>query len=150
MTGVAKLEDHLGFWLRFVSNHVSQAFATKLAEHDITVAEWVVVRSLHGKEPTAPSQVAQVLGMTKGAITKLADRLIAKGLVLRRASLDDGRAQTLALTPPGSKLVPKLAALADTNDAQFFGELSVADRRHLERILRQMVQRMNMTAAPTD
>lgn len=133
-----------------LSNHVSQAFAAKLADHDITVAEWVVVRSLHAKEPTAPSQIAQILGLTKGAITKLADRLIAKGFVLRRASLDDGRAQTLALTSAGAKLVPKLAAMADANDAQFFGELSATDRRHLERIFRQMVQRMNMTATPTD
>ena len=32
----------------------------------------------------------------------------------------DGRAQTLALTPAGRALTPRLAVLADANDAEFF------------------------------
>lgn len=73
---VPELTAHLGHWLRSVSNHVSYAFARKLATRDVTVAERVLLRVLHGRELTPPSQVA--VGMTRGAITKLADRLIAK------------------------------------------------------------------------
>ena len=40
------LETHLGYWLRFVSNHVSHAFSLKLQARDVTVAEWVVLREL--------------------------------------------------------------------------------------------------------
>jgi MarR family transcriptional regulator, lower aerobic nicotinate degradation pathway regulator len=60
------------------------------------------------------------MGMTRGAITKLADRPINKSLIVRKANRDDGRAQTLAPTPQGTSLVPDLAALADRNDAGFF------------------------------
>ena len=74
--------------------------------------------------------------MTRGAITKLADRLINKSLILREADSRDGRAQTLALTPRGSGLVPELAALADQNDAEFFGDLTKAERETLERLLK--------------
>ncbi|MEO9341027.1 hypothetical protein ABFT80_26905 [Mesorhizobium sp. SB112] len=38
---------------------------------------------------------------------------MAKSLITRDASADDGRAQTLVLTEPGIDLVPELAALAD-------------------------------------
>ncbi len=147
---VSDLTAHLGFWLRTVSNHVSHAFAGRLAAQGVTVAEWVMMRALYGKDPMPPSRVADEMGMTRGAITKLADRLIGKSLIVRRADSEDGRAQTLALTPQGSRLVPKLAALADRNDAEFFGGLSRAERDTLERLLKRLVEQGRMTAMPID
>lgn len=145
---VSDLTAHLGFWMRMVSNHVSHAFAGKVAEKGVTVAEWALMRTLYEKPPTAPSRLAEQMGMTRGAITKLADRLIAKALVGREASVDDGRAQTLALTTRGSALVPELAALADRNDTEFFDCLSADERRTLEVLLRRMVERHRLTATP--
>jgi DNA-binding MarR family transcriptional regulator len=144
------LTAHLGFWLRIVSNHVSYAFAGKLAAKGVTAAEWVMMRAMYGKAPTPPSRVADEMGMTRGAITKLADRLINKSLIIRKPDSDDGRAQTLALTPRGSSLVPELAALADQNDAQFFGGLSRAERETLERLLKRLVEHGQMTAMPIE
>jgi MarR family transcriptional regulator, lower aerobic nicotinate degradation pathway regulator len=147
---ISDLTDHLGYWLRAVSNHVSHSFAAKLAHHDITVAEWVVMRALYGQEPMAPSRVAAKIGMTKGAITKLADRLIAKSLVVRRWDDDDGRAQTLELAKDGTDLMPRLASLADKNDADFFGALPISERKSLERTLRTLAARWNITIAPIE
>jgi DNA-binding MarR family transcriptional regulator len=146
----AELTDHLGYWLRQVSNHVTHAFARKLAGKDVTVAEWALMRVLHGREPTSPSQVADDMGMTRGAITKLADRLAAKALIARDASPDDGRSHTLRLTPPGSALVPELAALADRNEAECFAHLSARDRAALLRILKTTTTRLGLTTTPVD
>jgi DNA-binding MarR family transcriptional regulator len=147
---VSDLTAHLGFWLRLVSNHVSHAFAAKLADKDVTVAEWTLMRALYGKQPTSPSRLADEMGMTRGAITKLADRLIGKSLIVREASPEDGRAQTLALTRHGAGLVPELAELADRNDAEFFGHLTAAERETLELLLKRMAERGHMTAMPTE
>lgn len=147
---VSALTEHLGYRLRIVSNHVSQAFAAKLAARGVTVAEWVVMRSLYGKNPTASSRVAAEIGMTRGAVTKLADRLIAKSLAVRRSNAEDGRSQTLALTKRGSELVPELARLADRNDAEFFDLLSADERKRLERLLKRLVDGFQMTAIPID
>ena len=89
MTEVTELEAHIGYRLRQVSNHVSLGFARKLAVEDVTAAEWVLMRMLYDKPPTPPSRVAEAMGFTRGAITKLADRLIAKGLVVREAGAND-------------------------------------------------------------
>ena len=144
------LTAHLGFWLRTVSNHVSHAFAGKLAAKGVTAAEWVMMRALYGKAPLPPSRIANEIGMTRGAITKLADRLINKSLIIRKADRDDGRSQTLALTPWGKSLVPELAALADQNDAEFFGDLTKAERETLERLLKRLVEHGHMTAIPIE
>lgn len=145
---VPELTAHIGFWLRKVSNHVSQAFAAKLAGKDVTVAEWSLMRALYGKEPIPPSRLAEEMGMSRGAITKLADRLIAKSLLAREASGSDGRAQTLALTTRGSALIPDLAALADRNEAEFFDSLTPGERETLRRLLQNLAMRGHMTAMP--
>src|SRR5580704_8608408 len=96
----AALESHLGFWLRLVSNHVSHAFAQRLEALGVTVVEWVLLRELYDGE-RAPSSLAERMGMTRGAITKLADRLARRGLIGRKADARDGRAQLLTLTGQG-------------------------------------------------
>jgi DNA-binding MarR family transcriptional regulator len=144
----AAFADHLGYWLRYVSNHVSHAFALKLEASGVTVAEWVLLRELYDAEALPPSRIADRLGMTRGAITKLADRLIAKSLIAREADAEDGRAQTLGLTRRGEKLVPELAALADANDAEFFADLTREERAGLERLLKKIVERRGLLGIP--
>lgn len=144
------LTAHLGYWLRYVSNHVSQAFARKVEAHGVTVAECVLMRQLLEVEALAPSRLAERMGMTRGAITKLAARLIVKSLLARAADPEDGRAQTLALTTAGRALVPKLAALADANDAEFFDHLTSKDRAALLRVLRGIVEKRGLQSLPVD
>lgn len=146
--GSAGLHDHLGFWLRLVSNHVSAAFARRLDGMGVTVAEWVMLRELFDATPLPPSRLADRMGMTRGAISKLADRLLDKGLLARTADPDDGRAHTLALTEAGRSLVPTLARLADQNEAEFFAILTAEEKQALEAALRRVVADRGLTGAP--
>lgn len=149
-TAVSPLEAHLGYWLRFVSNQVSHAFSLKLAARDVTVAEWVVMRELYACDAVVPSTLADRIGMTRGAISKLADRLAAKALVVRTTSDEDRRYQALALTAKGRALVPKLAALADQNNSEFFGHLSAAERQSIEKVMREIVHRHGLKSVPVE
>lgn len=144
------LSRHLGYWLRYVSNHVSQGFARKVEAHGVTVAEWVLMRQLLEVEALAPSRLAENMGMTRGAVSKLADRLIAKSLLARAANPHDGRGQTLSLTRAGRSMVPKLAALADANDAEFFDHLAPKERALLFGLLRGIVERRGLKSLPVD
>jgi DNA-binding MarR family transcriptional regulator len=144
------LRSHIGFWLRYVSNHVSHAFAQKLLDSGVTVAEWVILREMFDREGTAPSGLAEITGLTRGAISKLADRLIAKQLLARTHARDDRRYQTLALTTAGRILVPTLANLADENDEQFFAALSPKQRKRLLNTLKKLVQANHLSTLPTE
>ena len=70
--------------------------------------------------------------------------------MVRDADPNDGRAQTLALTPKGRKLVPKLATIADANDAEFFDDLAQSDRTALLRILQGIVEKRALKSLPVD
>lgn len=156
MSPVADLTAHTGYWLRLLSNAVSQDFARKLAAEGVTVAEWCVLRVLYdGDGPDeghglAPSALADRLGLTRGAVSKLADRLLAKGLVLRVADPQDGRAHRLYLSPAGRARVPVLAAIADRNDADYFGALTPAEHDRLLRMLKGLAARRGLKQVPLD
>jgi DNA-binding MarR family transcriptional regulator len=147
---VPELTHHLGYWLRHLSNHVTYAFARKLAGRDVTVSEWALMRVLYDREPVPPSQLADDMGLTRSAISKLADRLIGKALIAREPNHNDGRAHTLRLTKEGTAYVPELARLADQNEADCFAKMPAADRATLERILKEAVVRLGITAIPIE
>lgn len=147
---VSPLETHLGYWLRSVSNHVSRAFKTKVEAHGVTVAEWVVMRALFDADGIKPSVLSEHLGLTRGAISKLVDRLVAKQLVLCHVDLHDRRAQVLHLSDAGRTLVPTLAQLADENDAEMFAPLDPATRARLLATLQELAHHHALEGSPID
>lgn len=150
MTLTSELTDHTGFWMRMVSNAVSQEFSRKVTAEGVTVAEWTFLRVLYDMDPTPPSVLADRMGMTKGAISKLADRLLAKDLITRSENPQDKRAHSLSLTREGRAKVPVLAALADENDAEFFGVLTKDERAALNLVLKALAERRGLKTTPVD
>jgi DNA-binding MarR family transcriptional regulator len=145
----SNLESHTGFWLRFVSNHVSHSFARKLANTGVTVAEWVILRELFDAGETSPSQLAASSGLTRGAVSKLVDRLLHKDFVTRAEASEDRRFQDVKLTAAGRALLPRLAALADQNDEECFSHLSAKEREVLVTTLRKLVAANKLKKIPT-
>ncbi|MEY4764858.1 MAG: hypothetical protein RI907_1531 [Pseudomonadota bacterium] len=145
----APLEAHLGFWLRFVSNHVSARFQSLLEAQGVTVTEWVALRTLWSQDETTHAELIQTLGITKGAASKLVTRLEARGLAQRHLAEGSAREQSLRLSAAGKRLVPKLASLADANDAHFFGHLPVKERQALMRAMQALVQHHQLQDLPT-
>lgn len=133
------LEDHLGYWLRFVSNHVSLSFAKRLAEYDLGIGEWVVLNKVQERGALSPAEIAELAGVTRGAASKLLDRLISKQLILREASLSDRRYQKISLSVAGEKLLPLLVKEAENNEQEFFGHLPACQRAQLIDLLRNIV-----------
>lgn len=145
------LKSHIGYRMRIVSNAVSHTFARKLAAHDVTVAEWVILREMYSQKGiTAPSAVADITGLTRGAVSKLIDRLLGKGLVTRAESVSDRRYQDIQLTSKATKLIPKLAKIADENDASFFSHLSMNEKNLLLEILIQLAEHHKLKINPID
>ena len=146
---VSRLEDHLGYWLRVVSNNVSTSFARRLEAHGVSVSEWVALRKLYD-QPAAISisALAESMGMTKAPVSRLVERLVQKELIDRQDSRNDGRAQQIWLSYMGRKLVPKLAAIANENDDAFFGDLPVNARIALTELMRRIAEESRLTQIP--
>ncbi|MCG6145386.1 MarR family winged helix-turn-helix transcriptional regulator [Leptospira bandrabouensis] len=145
------LKSHLGYHLRVVSNVVSHSFAKKLESLDVTVAEWVILREMYSyKTNTSPSVIAEITGLSRGAVSKLIDRLLNKGLVSREEASEDRRYQDIKLTKAGVKLVPRLSEVADENDSTFFSLLSKSEKEELRKTLIKLTSAHKLNLTPIE
>ena len=146
---IGEIDSYLGYWLRFVSNQVTSVFQQKLSEKGVTVAEWVALRFLYAYAPCSQSKLSEEMGIDKGSISRIADRLEKMGL-LKRMEGEDRRAFSIRLTPLGLKLVPELAKIAEENDSFFFDHLTKKEVELMSRILKDLVNRHGLSAKPLD
>ena len=145
-----QLESHLGYWLRRVSNAVSGTFARALQEKQTSVAEWVLLRELHERGQTAPGELADCLGLTRGAVSKIVDKLDAKGWIQTEAKEGDRRFRLLSLTRAGRRNLPVLAEIADQNDARYFDCLSATEKSTLRELLAKLTEHNRIHDVPTE
>jgi DNA-binding MarR family transcriptional regulator len=133
---VADVSQSLDLLLRAAGETLAARIAARSAGHGVSGAEAALMRVLFEGGPARPSVVAQRLGVTRGAVSRLADALRAKRLVVRaRNPGGDRRTQTLALTGAGALLVPALAQVAQEETAAMLPGLGEAERRSLAALL---------------
>lgn len=137
---ISGLEAHLGFWMRRVSNSVSGSFVRCLKDQQASAAEWVLLRELFERGEATPKDMAELLGMTRGAVSKIVDKLETKAWISVKGTPLDGRVQVLSLTRAGRRVVPLMAKIADQNDERFFRCLTSNERDALRKLLVKLTE----------
>jgi MarR family transcriptional regulator, organic hydroperoxide resistance regulator len=98
--------------LSFLVRHAHRAFVTKLADrlipHDVSVAEWAVLRMLWQQEGLTQVSLADRMRMQKSSLTSVLNNLERKGLMRRTRRGDDRRKHHLFLTQHGRGLKAEL------------------------------------------
>lgn len=147
---ISDLESHLGYWLRRVSNAVSGGFSRGLQAKQTSVAEWVLLRELYKRDRAASGELAATVGLTRGAVSKVVDKLEAKGWVQAEGREGDSRFRVLSLTRAGFRNLPVLAKIADQNDESFFDCLSAREKNILRDLLIKIAEHNRIHDVPTE
>lgn len=124
--------------------------ARELQKEGVSAAEWVALRLTFGEKKRTSGDLATLTGMTRSAVSKVVEKLESKELVSRKANPDDSRVQWLVLTKEGERLVPRLAAVADRNDAHFFDCLTKTEKAELRRVLEKLAEAHGLRDVPVD
>ena len=84
-----------------------------LAPLELSSAQFIVIVNLAGREgATSASELCKGISYDAGAMTRMLDRLEAKGLVRRTRSPDDRRLVNLELTAAGEAAYPRLREIS--------------------------------------
>ena len=94
--------------------------------------------------------MAEALTVTRGAISKIIDKLQAKKWITSTIRPEDNRVQLLSLTAAGRRVVPRLAEMADHNDARFFGSLKETERQVLRDLLMKLADHHHIHDVPVE
>ncbi|WCO65341.1 MarR family transcriptional regulator [Iamia majanohamensis] len=90
-----------------VTSGLSRLFADQIADHDLTPSEFEVLIRL-ARSPASQlrmNDLAHQIGLSSSGLTRLADRLEGRALLVRRPCPDDGRGAYAQLTDDGHELM---------------------------------------------
>jgi DNA-binding MarR family transcriptional regulator len=140
------LQLHSASLLSRVGRAQTTALDRQFAELGVTTQQAALL--IHASpEPVMPSNLTEALGTDTAGMTRLVDRLEAKGLVHRRRRLDDRRAVVIELTGDGRMLLPRLAPVFGRVTAQLFDGFSTEDVEHLLSMCKRMLANLDLTAS---
>ena len=131
--------DSVGYLLNQVMTSMRRQVEQAMTAHDLTAAQWYPLWKLKRDGPGTAQELARDMDIDAGAMTRLIDRLAAKGLVRRLRCDTDRRRVWLELTPAGQAVaghVPQV--LADVNNA-YLRDFSRDEWQQLKALLRRML-----------
>jgi DNA-binding MarR family transcriptional regulator len=133
-----------GSLLHRVARDLATALDRQLTPFGITAQQAALL--LHAsRQQSSPSQLMTALGTDTAGMTKLTDRLAAKGLIERHQNPQDRRSILIALTQDGQALVPRLGPVFGRVTRQLFNGFST----HEIGILTTTLERMRGNLATT-
>lgn len=132
-------EESVGYLMRRVVAAIGQGVDRRLEPVGLTNAQWVPLLKLHLGHASTVAELARGCEVDAGSMTRMLDRLEAKGLVQRVRSTADRRVVQVELTDVGKQAARQIpAALCDVQNAHLAG-VSRADWDHLKATLRRML-----------
>jgi MarR family transcriptional regulator, multiple antibiotic resistance protein MarR len=111
-----------------------------LAPLEISAAQYTIISVLAKYGVDSAAQLCKDLSYDAGAMTRMIDRLEAKGLVNRRRCPEDRRLMKLELTEEGLAALPKLRECSVRVLNRLLRGFSLAEARQLEGFMVRMLQ----------
>jgi DNA-binding MarR family transcriptional regulator len=125
-----------------ISRFFEQSMAETFARFGLNRGEFDVLVSLRRAGAGArlsPTELAQSLLLSSGAMTNRVDRLETAGLVRRKPDPRDGRGVLVSLTDKGARVVDVALTAHIANEEQLLSPLSRTQRAQLAHLLRRLL-----------
>ena len=111
----------------------------RLAPLEMSAAQYIIMANLAGPEPKSASDLCKGISYDAGAMTRMLDRLEAKGLIRRMRSAQDRRLMHLELTDEGRAAYPRMREMSMAVANRFLRGFTRAEARQLESLLARML-----------
>jgi DNA-binding MarR family transcriptional regulator len=99
-----RINESIGYLLKQLRVAIERAVDAEMAEHDLTGVQWGPLLMIDQGLGSTAAEIARIGCVDTGAVTRMLDRLEAKGLVRRSKCPKDGRVVQLELTAEGQRL----------------------------------------------
>lgn len=104
------IHQSVGYWAGQLSRTMEAEFSRRLAPHGLTRMSYAVLGAMVFDEKTTPSGIADFLGLDRGAVTRLLDKLEEQDLIRRDRDQSDRRSVSTRVTSNGETLANEMLA----------------------------------------
>lgn len=128
-----------GYLMRQILNSVAHQVTRELEPSGLTNAQWVPMLKLYLGCASTVAELARECNLDAGSMTRLLDRLEAKGLCRRIRSSEDRRVVNLELTPAGSDAAKEIPVVLSRVQNAHLAGFSVDEWLLLKSYLRRIL-----------
>ncbi|WMD21478.1 MarR family transcriptional regulator [Achromobacter seleniivolatilans] len=129
----------LGFMVTSVRGAIHEALERELAPFELTTPQYVVLNCLAKGWGRTLSDFCRVLAYDSGAMTRLLDRIAAKGFIRRVENEADRRSYLIELTEQGQAALPRALAACDVAMRRLLTGFSEDDAQTLHKLLSRVL-----------
>ncbi|WP_054653811.1 MarR family winged helix-turn-helix transcriptional regulator [Secundilactobacillus silagei] len=112
-------DDSIVKWLIIAGRQVSQHLGQQLARLNVSASQYYYLLKIHDNPGLTQKDLIEAEFINPSNVTRAIKQLVEQGLVDRRRSIKDKRAQVLQLTPEGQRIYPQIKAILDREEALF-------------------------------
>ncbi|MEO8248908.1 MAG: MarR family transcriptional regulator [Burkholderiales bacterium] len=134
-----KPEDSIGLPMRQILTSIAQEVQRGMGDEHPTFPQWVPLYKLHLGHANTVAELARGCQLDAGAMTRLLDRLEAKGLCRRVRSASDRRVVHIELTDDGRSAAQQIPAILSRVQNEHLAGFSVQEWRMLQDFLRRIL-----------
>ena len=134
------VDDYLPALLAQATQLISGEFHRVVKAKGVTVSEWRVLATLAGGEPLSIGALAQVTVTKQPTLTRVLDRMEARGEVKRIPHGEDRRITLVAITPAGNRLVSGLIRMAREHEHRVLEPFGLQRAADLKATLKRMIE----------
>lgn len=102
------LEQHPFFWFTQVLDRRDRELAAALKADGLRAPEWRILATLHSRNRLSMSELADLTSIDRTTLSRVADRMVRAGWVMRLTDASDARVTRLALTASGERLFARI------------------------------------------
>jgi MarR family transcriptional regulator, organic hydroperoxide resistance regulator len=143
----AFIDGYLAYLLARASHLISAEFHVVVRRARLPVLQWRVLATLADGQMLSIGEVAQVVLIPQSTLTRVAERMVQAGLLVRATDANDRRFTRIRLSANGLKLAGKLVQQARAHEAAVVQALGQADAQALKRILGGLIEQHAAPAA---
>ncbi len=127
------VDDYLAALLAQASKLISTEFHAVVQAAGFSVSEWRILASLIGSPGISTGGLAQLSVSKQPTVTRLLDRMEAKGYVERFAHESDRRITLVRITPAGQTIVADLIEQAKEHERRVLAPIGLKRAEALHR-----------------
>ncbi len=133
----------VGYLMHRISAALVQELERQFEPSGLTNAQWKPLFKLSTGEVSTVAELARVCALDAGGMTRLLDRLEAKGLCQRERSSEDRRVVQLALTDAGREAAKTIPETLSRVQNAYLAGFSFEEWQTLKSYLRRMLDNAN-------
>lgn len=100
-----RLHQRIGYKLSKLTRLMQHKMEEGLDNHGITRMQWMALTAIEIEHKSSPSDLAEHIGVSRPAISRLLKQLESAELIERRLIGDDGRTRQLSVTDEGREKI---------------------------------------------